>query len=347
MGVIAVLLPWMLLEQFAVPRMRLWLAALVPLLIAAWISSPIYEVKALWLCRAMLAVSLVAVGWATWRRRPGAWFVLIGIVAGLLAVRTSRRAFLDPSFFLLFEALVLFPLAALGLQLRAERRRAQEATLAAARLETELLKKNIQPHFLINTLATIMEVIEREPRAAISLIESLAAEFRILARVSGEKLIPLGQELELCRAHLRIMSLRKDARCALAAEGVDEHALIPPALFHTLVENGLTHLRPKEGEQRFSLRETRVEGCVCYTFTAEGVPARAKGNSAKADAVDGTGLRYLKARLEESFSGRWALRCVAVPVGWETVIEIRNADVAGLKRKTVGGLTAFSTETPA
>ena len=36
------------------------------------------------------------------------------------------------------------------------------------------------------------------------MIDALAAEFRILSRVSGEKLIPLAQELDLCRAHLGV-----------------------------------------------------------------------------------------------------------------------------------------------
>jgi hypothetical protein len=328
MTAIAVLLPWMLLEQFTVPRIRLWLVALVPLLTAAWMSSSIYEEKALWLCRAMLGVSVLAVGWATWRRRPGAWFVLIGLLAGLLAVRTSRRAFLDPSFFLLIEVLVLFPLTTLGLQLRTERRRAREATLAAARLETELLKKHIQPHFLINTLATIMEVIEREPRNAITLIGALAEEFRILARVSGERLIPLREELALCRAHLEIMSLRKDARCALSTEGVDEQAMVPPALFHTLVENGLTHLRPRDGAQRFTLKAERAARQVRYTLLAEGEFVQSERAKPSAESRDGTGLRYLKARLEESFSGRWTLESEQVATGWQTIIAINDVPAA-------------------
>lgn len=323
MGVTSVLLPWMLIEQFEVPRLRAWLGALAPLLIAAWFSSPIYEVKALWLCRAMLVVSLLAVGWATWRRRPGAWFVLLGIAAGLLVVRTSRRAFLDPSFFLLFELLALFPLAALGVQLRSERRRAREAMLTTARLETELLKKNIQPHFLINTLATIMEVIEREPRSAIALIESLASEFRVLARISGETLVPLAQEIELCRAHLAVMSMRKDARCVLLAEGIDGSAMVPPALFHTLVENGLTHLRPRNGEYRFSLAESRAPGHVRYTFVAEGEPPP-PAPAGSTPSREGTGLRYVRARLEESFAGRWSLVGEPTDTGWRTVIELRD-----------------------
>lgn len=322
MAVIAVLLPWMLVEQFAVPRKWPVFATLGPLVVAAWWSSPIFEVKTLWLCRAMLVVSLGVAGWATWRRRRGARFVLAGVAAGLLLVQTNFRAFLDPSFFLVVGAMVLFPLVSLGLQLQEERRRAREASLVAARLETELLKKNIQPHFLLNTLATIMEVIEREPRAAVSLIDALAAEFRILARVSGEKLIPLAQELDLCRAHLQIMSQRKDARCTLETEGVDEAALVPPALFHTLIENGLTHLRPRQGEQRFTLREERSAGRVRYTLLAEGEPARARARPAAEPVGEGTGLRYLRARLVESFAGDWHLETGPVPGGWRTVIEI-------------------------
>jgi len=191
MTLIAALLPWLLLEQFVVPRRKWWLAALLPLLIAAWMISPIYEITTLWLCRAMLAMSLGIAGWAVWQRRAGSLFVLVGVLGGLLVVRTGRREFLDPSFFLTFSVLVMVVFAALGLQLRADHRRAQEALLTAARLEIEMLKKNIQPHFLMNTLTTIMEVIEQEPKVAVALIEALAVEFRILARVSGEKLIPL------------------------------------------------------------------------------------------------------------------------------------------------------------
>lgn len=328
MAVIGVLLPWMLIEQFAVPRKWLVFGLLLPALAAAWFSSPIYEVKTLWLCRTMLAVSLLPLAWATWRRRPGAWFVLLGILAGLLLVRTEKRAFLDPTFFLLVEVLVLVPLVSLGLQLQSDRRRAREARLSAARLETELLKKNIQPHFLINTLATLMEIIERDPRAAVALIESLAAEFRILASVSGEKLIPLGQELDLCRAHLRTMSLRKDAQCTLETHGVDERTPVPPALFHTLVENGLTHLRPRHGQQRFTLRQEWHGQRMNFTFTAEGEPTRARRTLPNTGTQEGTGLRYIKARLEESFAGRWKLDGTPIDGGWRTVIEIAPAPAA-------------------
>ena len=319
MTAVAWLFPWLLAEQFDVPRRSWWLAGLVPLLVAAWASSPLYEYKALWMCRAMLTVSLGIVAWAIWQRRPGAPIVFAGVLAGLLLVRADRRDFLDPTFFITFGVLVLFVFASLGLQLRAGRRQAQQATLAAARLEIELLKKNIQPHFLMNTLTTVMEVIEQNPKSAVSLIEALAGEFRILARVSGEKLIPLGQELELCRAHIRIMGLRRGVECSLETREVDEASPVPPALFHTLVESGLTHQVPRDGRLTFVLEASYLPGLARYTMVVHG-----ENPPIKDPPRDGTGLRYVKARLEESFAGNWSLAAGPVAEGWQTVIEIRH-----------------------
>ncbi len=110
-------------------------AAQAPLLAAAWAMSPLYEIKAPWLCRAMLAMSLGIAAWAGSRRRAGAWFVFGGVLAGLLLVKADRRDFLDPWFFAIFSVLVLYLFIMLGLQLRADRRQAQAALLTAARLD--------------------------------------------------------------------------------------------------------------------------------------------------------------------------------------------------------------------
>ena len=65
----------------------------------------------------------------------------------------------------------------------------------------------------------------------------LAEEFRSLTRLSTQKEVPLAEELALCRAHLRIMSVRTERAWSLETEGVDAGALVPPALFLTLIEN--------------------------------------------------------------------------------------------------------------
>ncbi len=324
MTVIGGLLPWLLLEQFAMPRRHWCLAVLAPLLVCAWLASPIYEIKALWTCRAMLTVSLGITGWAVWRRRSGAWFVLAGVLFGLLMVRTECRVFLDPSFFLILGGLVLFVFIALGARLRADREHAKETVLTAARLEIELLKKNLQPHFLLNTLTAISEVIEQDPPGAVRFIDDLAAEFRSLARMSGEKLVPLAQELDLSHAHLRVIARRTGRSFVLESEGENGAALVPPALFLTLIENGLVHQRPPDGAV-FRLRVAQTGSGVRYTFFSPGVPRE----PAVHRPAGGTGLRYMKARLEESFPGRWAFSHQQAAEGWETVIDLSAGKIAG------------------
>jgi hypothetical protein len=319
MTFVAGIFPWLLLEQFEVPGRWRWLAAMGPVLAAAWASSPVYEIKTLWLCRAMLAASLGVAGWATWRRRPGAWCVLAVVLLGLLTIGPGRLEFLQPSFFATFGGLVLVVFATLGVQVRAHRRQAQAATLSAARLELELLKKNLQPHFLLNTLAALTETVEQDPRTAVKLIDDLAEELRSLARVSAEKLIPLAQELELCRAHLRVLSVRTGRAWRLEAAKVDGAAPVPPAVFLTLIENGFTHQRMTDGTTAFTLAGGRTaDDAIRYTFLS---PGQVQVDSLR--PAGGTGLRYVRARLEESFPGRWSLRSQAVADGWETVIEIR------------------------
>ncbi len=320
-GAIAVLLPWLLLEWFGLGRKWAWFMVLVPLLVAGWYSDVFFETRALWMTRATLGVSLAIALTAAVQRQAGAWAAVLGVAAGLLVLRSSGRVFLDPTYFLVLGGLVLLVFATLGWQIQAERRRVQQMRLNAARLEIELLRKHLQPHFLMNTLTTLMEVIEQDPRTAVTLIEALAGECRILARVSGETLIPLAEELELCRAHLRIMSLRKGLAADFDVVGLDERALVPPALFHTLVENGLTHLRPRDGRLRFNLRQESSEAWIRYILRAEG--ERVGGACAQAGLREGTGLRYVKARLAESFPGRWLLESGPVEAGWETMIAWR------------------------
>ncbi|MDB6126582.1 MAG: hypothetical protein JWM35_478 [Verrucomicrobia bacterium] len=316
---VAALVPWVLAEHFDLPQRRRWLIAFAPALVTIFLLQVSHESRAFWLSRAMLAAAGAIAVWAITKRKRGAWLVLLASGTSLLIVGRDGRTLGSSELFMVVSGLMIFVLAAVREQVRAEQQRAREAALAAARLEIELLKKNIQPHFLMNTLTTIMEVIEHEPKAAVGLIDALAGEFRILARVSGEKLIPLAQELELCRAHIRIMGLRRGVECSLDVSEVDESSPIPPALFHTLVEGGLTHQLPREGRLRFTLDAAYQPGLARYTMTVHGENPPASG-----PIRDGTGLRYVKARLEESFAGKWSLTAGPVAEGWRTVIEIRN-----------------------
>jgi hypothetical protein len=247
--------------------------------------------------------------------RQGAPLAAVGVGACLLALLLDPDGFQDRSVYFTLNLLCVCLLAAHALQVGRERRERQQALLRSARLEGELLRRSLQPHFLMNTLTALSEWIEQEPRVAVRMIGSLAEELRLLSRVSGETLITMHEELRLCQSHLAVMSRRRDREFRLRTEGVDPGAATPPAIFHTLVENAITHCAYPEAEVEFVLRASPVDGATRYVFEAPLSDAAGSGN-----AREGTGTHYIRARLQESFGDSWSFTAGPSAGVWRTTI---------------------------
>ena len=275
--------------------------------------------------RLSFALSFACAVWAVWRRRPGAWFIAAGIAATAALHERSPLDFLWGDFLPAMLPTIIGLLIAVALRLRAERIEARQAKLTAARMEIELLKKSLQPHFLMNTLTALAETIEENPVKAVALIDDLALEFRAIAHLAGERSISLAQEIELCRAHLRVMSVRTDRPWKLECVGVDPESPVPPALFLTLIENSFSHQQPVDGATTFKLAATdggNGNGGRRYVFVAPG-----KVRQGGSQLEGGTGMRYVRARLEETAPGRWRIAERVLEEGWETTIELGDARV--------------------
>ena len=134
-----------------------------------------------------VVVSAAAILVASPRRRWEALPSAIGIAIVAAVLIAGGYGFSDSSFFIAFCALIVCLLVSLTVQMRRQRREHESALLRAARLEIELLKKSIQPHFLMNTLTAIMEWIEEDPREGVHFLQALADELRIFAEVAGEE----------------------------------------------------------------------------------------------------------------------------------------------------------------
>lgn len=324
-GVQGVLTVALVIVHFELPRRR-WLIGLLVIVFAlvSWQSPERMNLEGVRILAVGIGAALLCAVWAARQRRRGAWPVVIGVATSIVLLAIEAEDY-RASFFMKFLPALVGLIASLAVRLHDERQHARAAQLATARLETELLKKNLQPHFLLNTLAVLTEIVEQDPRGAVRLIEDLAEEFRSVARVAAEKLIPFAQELQLCRAHLRVMSVRMNRAWSLETTGVDETAPVPPAIFLTLIENGFAHQRVAPGSAAFTLGVERAAGrCTRYTFLSPGVIQEHTDRPA-----GGTGLRYVRARLEESFPGRWTLHGAAADGGWRTVIEIKEIGEGG------------------
>jgi hypothetical protein len=261
----------------------------------------------------VLIISTIITLWALYKRKEGSLIIFLGLIAAWAAY------FFNFAFAGLASTMVICTSFSVARQFARKENAEREAQLRSAHLENELLKKNINPHFILNTLTSIIVWLRKDSATAIKLIEALAEEFRMINQISAFKKISIRQEIDLCNAHLKIMSFRNGADYKLETSGIVEDDNVPPMIFHTLIENGLTHGYENKMQGIFTLQRINNSGSIQYLLSNDGDFISGEQNDST-----GFGMRYIKSRLEESYPGRWNLLSHRIAQGWETVIDIKE-----------------------
>ncbi|MGO1069387.1 histidine kinase [Lysobacter sp. CA199] len=263
---------------------------------------------------AVLLLSLFASAWLLLRARreqEERWPILTLVLAGALAMPLAGNAFLDGPYFLLLAVLMGFLLLRHAAQLRALDRHNALLREERARLSLQLLQRGIQPHWLMNTLTCLQELIEQAPPRASRLVESLAEQFDRLRESSTRQSVALEDEVALCRNHLDIVGLAQDRPIGFEVDADDTRLSLPPGVLHAQVENALTHAGAVACAQRpFRLRVRRENGNWVLELRSARGSAPHRGH--------GTGTRYIEASL--------AATC---PAGWRFVQGVDGADWCG------------------
>ncbi|MFC4346418.1 histidine kinase [Kordiimonas lipolytica] len=312
------LLAWVTLVRLGLKNRALWMGAAGLALALALVAAPDGR-EDIWAFAALQLLLMGAAALAAYRGRtaPGLYFWGHGMALAALAVDPlGKHPYLI--------AVTLLLAIDLGLDLRRRTREAQQLALVSERLRADLIKRNIQPHFLMNSLTALMEWVETSPEDAVDFIDGLATEFRLLADFAERQSVTLREELDLCRVHLRLMEQRFEARMTIETTGVDLQANVPPGILHTLMENAFTHNNYTGRDICFRLMAEELASGTRYHLRCP-VTAGAVGTG----LGTGTGTRYVIARLEE-FCGK-AFRFDARQVGsaWETIIEIGRKNEKG------------------
>ncbi len=259
--------------------------------------------------------SLIGLG-AVIKKHKGSRLLFLTILPISFLLYFNPR-FYDLLLYICFGFLILVNLISLAIQDRNNRKEIQEAKLVSSRLQLQLLKKNIQPHFINNSITSAIDWIERNPQKGVELLFALSNEFDILNDISERKLIPIIKEIELCKSHLKIMSFRKEEFYEFHCENINDHDLIPPAVLLTIVENGISHKKDEAGSLNFFLESNSNKSHITYHLIA-------KGSFHKTGKLPmpGTGTRYIKARLQESFPDKWTFESYDIEDGWENKITL-------------------------
>ena len=254
------------------------------------------------------------------RLQPTArWFV-----TGVVAIPTGFIGGHQFAFLLLGEPLrmvgymsvslvpILFTLLVGGVGIHYYATREQLAREAAARSEAQrlavdsqlrLLRAQLEPHMLFNTLANLRSLVRDDVARAESMIDQLIVYLRSALVASQTESVALNREFAQLRAYLDIMSLRMGPRLSFRLElPADlEATQVPPMLLQPLVENAIKHgLEPKVGSGSIEViaRATPAGIEIRIDDSGLGLPADEQDEPASRSAGASYGLQHVRDRLQ-------------------------------------------------
>jgi hypothetical protein len=185
-------------------------------------------------------------------------------------------------------------------------RESHERAMRASSLETELaraqlqlLRLQLEPHFLFNTLHAIGTLVHADPDAAERMIVLLSDLLRRALQEMGGQEVALREEVEFLDRYLEIEHVRFPDRLRVVRDIQPESlgALVPTLLLHPLVENAIRHGVARRAQGGcLGIRAQRVDGRLELRVWDDGPPAAAaEGRST------GIGLANTRARLEHLY----------------------------------------------
>jgi hypothetical protein len=178
-----------------------------------------------------------------------------------------------------------------------ERSRVEAAERAAAEANLRALQAQIEPHFLFNTLANVLSLIEPSPQKARLMLQDFIDYLRASLASTRAQTSSLGREVDLMRAFLRLIQIRMGERLRFRVEIPDNLRALefPPMLLQPLIENAVKHgLEPTVDGGEIVVRAQALPGFLEITVDDD-------GRGFQGDAQSGLGLANVRERIAGIF----------------------------------------------
>jgi two-component system, LytTR family, sensor kinase len=197
---------------------------------------------------------------------------------------------------------------------------ASELEARLARTHLQVLKMQLQPHFLFNTLNAVAELVHTEPDAADLMITRLGRLLRLSLDNAGHQVVPLRQEIDFLRVYLDIEQVRFQDRLQIvwdvAGETLD--GAVPTLLWQPVLENAIRHgVTPLAGRGRIVIASRREGDDLVLEIRDNGTGLPAGGAPR-----EGVGLRNIRERVYQLYGSR-AVFSLAPDPGGGTVATLR------------------------
>jgi len=171
--------------------------------------------------------------------------------------------------------------------------------------ELRALRAQINPHFLFNSLNSVVALIAAEPQAAEEMIIRLAKIFRQVLTYHDRPFSSINEEISFLETYLEIEKVRFGDRLQVDFDIQESvaHLSVPTLILQPLVENSIKHgLGSNVGENRLTIRARQHSGCLELTVEDNGVGASAPRRLSERGST-GLGLRNVEERLQTVYRG--------------------------------------------
>ena len=223
--------------------------------------------------------------------------------------------------FQLFGAVTTYGMA-LGVMLalqsadreRERERRESQLMILARDSELAAIKAQMQPHFVLNVLNSILALIDKDPALARTMVTRLSEMMHAVFEQFDVVQVPLHREIELTRAYLDIERIRFGSRLNVAVEieTTTNGAIVPAFLLQPIVENAIKHgVNHHPGNSELRIRSRFVEQRLILEVTN----SRRPGPMVDLDSSSGNGggLQLTRRRLSATYGSDHQLMFDAGP----------------------------------
>jgi len=120
---------------------------------------------------------------------------------------------------------------------------ARNLELEVSQMKFEILKSQINPHFLFNSLNVLSGLINKSPSKAIQFIDEFSQIYRYVLETIEQKVSRLEKELEFARSYLFLQQIRYGQSLTYNIQLPAEFMawLIPPLSLQVILENAIKH----------------------------------------------------------------------------------------------------------
>jgi two-component system, LytTR family, sensor kinase len=194
-------------------------------------------------------------------------------------------------------------------------------------MQISLLKSQINPHFLFNTLNSISTLVHSSKEQARKLITQLSDVFRYALDAHNEEMVKLSKEIEFIESYVRIQQVRFGDRLKFERD-IDQTCLnikVPPMILQPLVENSVKYgIGPKQDGGTISLTVRRSGSIIFFEVKDNGLGSKAY--KVMDGSSSGIGMANTDMRLKSYFGPQSRLRVRASENGYAVNFYIEDKE---------------------